>query len=229
MKFSLIVKLLIQFLVTTLILINVSHAGGIALGATRVIYDQDKKQATMAVINSTTDKRFLINTWVEDAASKKTNRVVVTPPMYVSEPKSESSLRIINTIADLPKDRESLFYLNVQAIPSVSKEELEKTNVLQLAILSRVKMMMRPTNLSTPIEDSPSLIEVKKVNNQVNLKNPTPYYMTLVNIELGGTKLDAIMLDPFSEKNLSTNGSSIQFQTINDFGAFTPVRNINIQ
>lgn len=222
-------KFVIQTVVTSLLLVNISYAaGGIALGATRLIYDQDKKQASMPVVNSTTEKRFLINTWIEDSSSKKVNSIVVTPPMFVSEPKSESSLRLINTDQRLAKDRETLYYLNVQAIPSVSKEELEKTNVLQLAILSRIKMMVRPANLSIRIEDAPSLIEAYNKNNIVTVKNPTPYYMTLVNLGIDNKKEKTIMIAPFSEESLGHAGHKVKFQTINDFGAFTPERTIDI-
>ncbi|WP_228146038.1 fimbria/pilus periplasmic chaperone [Acinetobacter sp. ANC 4558] len=211
-------------------MVNISYAaGGIALGATRLIYDQDKKQASMPVVNSTTDKRFLINSWVEDASSKKINTFIVTPPMYVSEAKSESSLRIINMNQNLARDRETLYYLNVQAIPSVSKEELEKTNVLQLAILSRIKMMVRPSNLSIRIEDAPNLLTTSVNNHKIFLKNPTPYFMTIANLSVDNQKQAIIMLEPFSEKALEHFGREVKFQTINDYGAFTDERTIAIQ
>ncbi|MDQ8934218.1 fimbria/pilus periplasmic chaperone [Acinetobacter rudis] len=223
-------KFIMKTIVASAFLVNISHAaGGIALGATRLIYDQDKKQASMAVVNSTTDKRFLINSWVEDASSKKINTVIVTPPMFVSEAKSESSLRIINTNQNLARDRETLYYLNVQAIPSVSKEELEQTNVLQLAILSRVKMMVRPSNLTIRVEDAPNLLTASNSNNKTILKNPTPYYMTLANLYVDNQKQTTIMIDPFSEKSLDHSGREVKFQTINDFGAFTEERKITVQ
>ncbi|MCS4299142.1 MULTISPECIES: fimbria/pilus periplasmic chaperone [Acinetobacter] len=223
-------KFISSVVVTSVFCINATYAnGGIALGATRLIYEQDKKQASMPVINSTTNKRFLINTWIEDASSKKIKSVIVTPPMFVSEAKSESSLRIINTNQTLARDRETLYYLNVQAIPSVSKEELEKQNVLQLAILSRIKMMIRPENLSIRIEDAPSLLEVSIQKNKVVMKNPTPYFMTVANLTVDTQPQTTFMLDPFSEKPLDHFGHNITFQTINDYGAFTQERKINIQ
>lgn len=223
-------KFVTKIAITSAFFINTTYAtGGIALGATRLIYDQDKKQASMPVINSTTDKRFLINTWVEDALSKKIKSVLVTPPMFVSEAKSESSLRIINIDQNLARDRETLYYLNVQAIPSVSKEELEKQNVLQLAILSRIKMMIRPANLSIRIEDAPNLLEVSIQKNKVIIKNPTPYFMTIANLTVDNKLQITFMLDPFSEQALEHFGHNITFQTINDYGAFTQERKINIQ
>lgn len=223
-------KFIIKIIVVSALLVNISYAaGGIALGATRLIYNQEKKQASMPVVNSTTNKRFLINSWVEDASSKKINTVIVTPPMFVSEAKSESSLRIINANQNLARDRETLYYLNVQAIPSVSKEELEQTNVLQLAILSRIKMMVRPPNLSIRVEDAPGLLITSVRNNKIFIKNPTPYFMTIANLSVDNQKQITFMLDPFSEKSLDHFGREIKFQTINDYGAFTEERKITIQ
>ena len=123
---------------------SVQAAGGIALGATRVIYPADAKQTSLSISNSDTKERYLVNSWIENSAGAKEKSFVVTPPLFVSEPKSENTLRIIYAGEPLPKDRESLFWMNVKAIPSVNKNSLEGKNVLQLAILSRIKSAANP-------------------------------------------------------------------------------------
>lgn len=55
-------------------------AGGIALGATRVIYPEGASQTSLPVSNSSQNQRFLINSWVEDAEGNKTKSFIVTPP-----------------------------------------------------------------------------------------------------------------------------------------------------
>jgi P pilus assembly chaperone PapD len=58
----------------------------------------------------------------------------------------ENTLRIIDaTNNQLPQDRESLFWMNVKAIPSMDKSKLSD-NTLQLAIISRIKLYYRPEN-----------------------------------------------------------------------------------
>ncbi|HCR1927732.1 fimbria/pilus periplasmic chaperone, partial [Enterobacter roggenkampii] len=96
-------------------------SGGIALGATRVIYPADAKQTSLAITNSNKQERYLINAWIENANGQKEKTFAVTPPLFVSEPDSENTLRIIYAGPALPADRESLFYMNVKAIPSVNK------------------------------------------------------------------------------------------------------------
>lgn len=226
-----ILKYWAQFSCIFLMMLNTAHAagGGVSLGATRLIYDQDKKNASMAVINSTTDKRYLINAWVEDIKGTKVDNILVTPPMFVSEAKSENSLRILNTDQNLPRDRETLFYLNVQSIPSVSRVEDESQNVLQLAILSRIKMMIRPNKLPIRVEDAVKMISVEAAPQGTLIKNPTPYYQTLVYIELDGKKNDTVMLEPFSEHLMKLSGRTLKFKTINDYGAFTDTYTLQVK
>ncbi|STI86148.1 periplasmic pilus chaperone family protein [Escherichia coli] len=67
--------------------------------------------------------------------------------------KKENTLRIINaTNHQLPGDRESLFWVNVKAIPAMEKDQ-KNENTLQLAIISRIKMFYRPTNLAMAPEE----------------------------------------------------------------------------
>lgn len=46
-------------------------AGGVSVGATRVIYSSDKKQVSLPIVNSSSQDRYLINAWVEDTLEKK--------------------------------------------------------------------------------------------------------------------------------------------------------------
>lgn len=229
--FNNILKNTVQLLCVSMICAGTTYAaeGGIALGATRLIYEQDKKQASMSVINSTTDKRYLINSWMEDANDKKTTSIIVTPPMFVSEAKSENALRLLNTDNNLPLDRETLFYLNVQAIPSVNKKNLESDNVLQLAILSRIKVMIRPAKLTMNVDSAPNKIEAQATSQGILVKNPTPYYMTLVETEVAGKKSENFMIKPYADHEIKTKGSSFSFQTINDYGAFTQKITLNLK
>ncbi|EAA6845167.1 molecular chaperone FimC [Salmonella enterica subsp. enterica serovar Stanleyville] len=204
--------------------LNVQAAGGIALGATRVIYPSAAKQTSLAISNSDTQERYLVNSWIENNAGQKEKTFIVTPPLFVSEPKSENTLRIIYAGQPLPGDRESLFWMNVKAIPSVDKSHIEGKNVLQLAILSRIKLFVRPANLPQTPEDAPTLLKFSRVGNHLKITNPSAYYLTLVNISVGAKKIDNVMIAPKSDMQipLPTGAQgSVTFQTVNDYGALT--------
>lgn len=117
---------------------------GVALGATRVIYPAGQKQVQLGVTNNDDSSTYLIQSWVENADGGKDSRFVITPPLFAMQGKKENTLRIIDaTNKQLPQDRESLFWINVKAIPSMDKSKLSE-NTLQLAIISRIKLYYRP-------------------------------------------------------------------------------------
>ncbi len=132
------IKLLMLIIFYLIISASAHAAGGIALGATRIIYPADAQQTAVWIRNSHTNERFLVNSWIENSSGVKEKSFIITPPLFVSEPKSENTLRIIYTGPPLAADRESLFWMNVKTIPSVDKNALNGRNVLQLAILSRM-------------------------------------------------------------------------------------------
>ena len=66
-------------LLLTMGLATNASAGGIALGATRVIYPQGDKQVSLPVINSSADNTFLIQSWVANVEGIKSPDFILTP------------------------------------------------------------------------------------------------------------------------------------------------------
>lgn len=202
-------------------------SGGIALGATRVIYPAEAKQVSLSINNSDGKERYLVNSWVENNSGAKDKRFIVTPPLFVSEPKSENMLRIIYVGPPLPSDRETIFWMNVKAIPSVDKDSLDGSNVLQLAILSRIKLFARPKNLQMQPEEAVKQLRFSRSGGSLSIHNPSPYYVTAVNLKVGNQKLANTMIAPMSESKVPVPvgaSGAISFQSVNDYGAVTPVQ-----
>lgn len=206
---------------------TVQAAGGIGLGATRVIYPADAKQTSLSITNSDKTERYLVNSWVENNLGAKDKSFIVTPPLFVSEPKSENTLRIIYVGQPLPTDRESIFWMNVKAIPSVDKNSVENRNVLQLAIMSRIKLFVRPKNLPMKPEDVLKQLRFTRSGAHLSIHNPSPYYVSTVNLKIGNDKLPNTMVAPKSVAQVAVATGmqgKITFQTVNDYGAVTPVQ-----
>lgn len=201
-----------------------ADAGGIALGATRVIYPQGDKQTSLPIINSDKEGVFLIQSWVSDEKGNKSGDFVITPPLFVIQPRKESVLRIMYVGAGLPTDRESVFYLNSKAIPSVDKNQLTGSN-LQIATQSVIKLFIRPKKLSVLSADAPKMLRCQRNGRTVTISNASPYYVTLVQLHVGSHRLPNTMVSPMGRETLSVPGNAsgaITFQTINDYGANTP-------
>ncbi|WP_164716943.1 fimbria/pilus periplasmic chaperone [Cedecea lapagei] len=198
---------------------------GVALGATRVVYPEGQKQVQLAVTSNDEKSTYLIQSWVENADGNKDSRFVITPPLFAMKGKKESTLRILDaTNNQLPKDRESLFWLNVKAIPSMERSKLNE-NTLQLAIISRIKLYYRPDNLALAPDKAAEKLTFSRSNGQLILNNPTPYYLTVTDINVGTRVLDNALVPPMGKASVklpADAGSNITWQTINDYGALTP-------
>ncbi|EIJ3760406.1 type 1 fimbrial major subunit FimA [Escherichia coli] len=137
----------------------------------------------------------------------------------------QNTLRIINaTNHQLPGDRESLFWVNVKAIPAMEKDQ-KNENTLQLAIISRIKMFYRPTNLAMAPEEAPAMLRFRRSGSKLTLINPTPYFITVTNMKAGNSNLPNTMVPPKGEVSVDIPHAAtgdISFQTINDYGALTP-------
>jgi len=200
-------------------------AGGIAPGATRVIYPESDSQASLSVSNSDGHERYLIQAWVEDDNGQRSRDFIVTPPLFTAGPKSENTLRIVYMGKPLPADREVAYRMNIKAIPAVNKEAIKDANTLQLAVLSRMKLFMRPKGLKISEMESAEHLRFHPEGRQLTIYNPTPYYQSLVNISVGNQKAKNSMVPPFGQLSLTlpaVGSGPVHYQTVNDYGAITP-------
>lgn len=207
-------------------MLTMAHAGGIGLGATRIIYPQGDKQISLPVTNTSENNAFLVQSWVANADQSKSQDFIVTPPLFVMHPKKENTVRIMYAGPDLPTDRESVFFFNSKAIPAVDKSKLQG-NTLQIATQSVIKLFIRPKKLPTPSIDAPKTLRCALANGKLTIKNPSPYYVSLVQLKVGSAKLTNTMVSPMNSLVIDLpagSGSQVSFQTVNDFGATTPVQ-----
>lgn len=217
-KIQIMQSLLLLFVLS---MTNVAQAGGIALGATRVIYPQGSKQVSLPVINSSATNVFLIQSWVANVDGIRSTDFILTPPLFVMQPKTENVLRIMYVGPTLPTDRESVFYLNSKAIPSVDKHKLA-SNTLQIATQSVIKLFIRPSDLPTSSVDAPAALRCHTEGRRLTITNSSPYYVSLVEIYAGGKKLANTMVAPKGALTLNAPTGSVTYRAVNDFGATTP-------
>ncbi len=199
------------------------HAGGVVLGATRVIYPQGNKQVSLAVTNTDEKALFLIQSWFTESEGKKSNDFVVTPPLFKLMPKKENTLRIIYVGANpLPADRESVYYLNAKAIPAIS-EAAQNSNTLQIATQSVIKLFYRPQGLAVPPIEAPAMLRCNLEGSMLTVHNPSPYFVTMVNLQVGKTRIANMMVPPLATERADVDNltGDVTFQSINDYGSQT--------
>ncbi len=215
-------------LLSALLTVSAARAGGITLGGTRIIYPANQKQISMSVRNTSEQSSFLVQSWTEQADGNKSQDFVVTPPLYVSGPGNENTLRLMYVGKPLKTDRETLYYFNAKSVPSLNKEELAGKNILMLAAITRVKLFVRPDGLTPAVDSAPDSLTFQSSGNQLMINNPTPYHITLTKFIVGGQRMPDTMIAPLDNTSrvlpAAAHGSLIKFRTINDFGAVTPER-----
>ncbi|CAI1507940.1 fimbria/pilus periplasmic chaperone [Serratia ficaria] len=203
-------------------------AGGISLSGSRVVFPADAQQSTLSVKNGTASSTYLMQSWVEKADGTKTSDFVVTPPLYTSAPGNENTLRIISAGVPHPRDRESLYYMNVKAIPSVNRQAMEKAHGgLVVATVMRIKLFVRPAGLSPAREKAADALEFTRRGGKLDIRNPTPYYLTLTDLRAGGKTLENVMVPPLGSASVALpagNGGTVTWNAINDYGGTDPGR-----
>ena len=196
-----------------------ANAGGI-IGGTRVIFEGAKKEATINITNPD-NTPYLTQSWIDmqDGGAGKAP-FIITPPLYRLDGGQKNLERIVMT-GSLPQEQESLFWLNIKAIPSASKE----MNALQIAVKTRIKLIYRPEGLraSTP-EEQANKLTWQQSGNAIQVNNPTPYVINFNEITLGGRKLDDVTyVLPGASARFSlpegVSGHSLTFKVINDYGS----------
>lgn len=210
---------------------SVSQANAaISIDRTRVIMMGDEKSAPVNIINHSKKLPYLAQSWLENENEEKINSpLTVLPPLQRLEQDTTVQVNItpLPAAAQLPQDRESLFFYNLQEIPPKS----EKSNVVQLALRIKIKVFYRPASLKKmAMEVWQEKLVLTPVNNGVKIVNPTPFYIVIPTLSVASKPLsladEAITLKPLSDvtvPNALVKNQAIQLQYINDYGSYNAI------
>jgi len=218
-----IISYLFKGLLVFIFAIQFSYAGGILVGRTRVIYHADKKEASLPLSNKSEVNPYLIQSWIDSSDGKTRGPFVVTPPLFRLNAQEDNSLRISYTAGNLPKDRESVFYINIRAIPSTPKND---KNELTLVVKTRIKLFYRPEGMQGNASDAYKLLTFSRSNGQLRISNPSPYHVVFSFLTVGNSALKNVeMVAPKSqlivELPKDNIGNSVEWSAINDYGGDT--------
>lgn len=199
-----------------------AHAGTV-IGGTRVIYDGGKKESAISISNPGDSGIYLIQSWVDTGNPETKAPFIVTPPLFRIDPNEENILRIVYTGENLPKDRESIFWLNVKSIPST--EEKASENTLQIIVKSRVKVFYRPSKLSGKPIEAYQKLTFSRNGSQLRINNPTPYFVTFYSLKVDGKEVKEVEMVPPKETIAVSlpvgSASQVSWETINDYGGIS--------
>ena len=201
----------------------------IILGTTRVIFEGHNKEASVTVQNLG-NSELLVQSWL-DAGSDALTSVpfAVTPPLAHMAGKSRQVLRVLFQGTGVLKDKESVYWLNVQEIPEAS----DKENVLQLAVRQRIKLFYRPAGLKGDVASAPAELKRQVLPNGkktiLRISNPTNYHVSMVDLKVEGDQytsapINSFMVAPGADHDVlidplpSSNPLTLTLYSINDYG-----------
>ena len=213
----------------SLALVSVSSYAGIVVNSTRVIYSADQKEVTVGMRN-TGKSPSLVQSWIDTgdpSAAPESIHVpfVIMPPITRIDGGKGQTLRLVYTGGDLPKDRESVFWLNILAVPP---KKLDTSNhYLNVAYQTRVKLFYRPTGLKMSPERVAEKLQWKIEAHTLIAYNPTPYYISLANVDwesAGKTiSVPGVMVAPFGQNRIEIKqdtplAAPLNYTIIDDLG-----------
>ncbi|UJD79348.1 molecular chaperone [Serratia rubidaea] len=212
-------------LITALLSATPAAWAGVVVGGTRVVYDSNKREASISVRNPEKTAPYLIQSWVENAQTSDTRKTpfIITPPLFRLDPGQENVLRIVRTGGQLPDDKESLFWLNIKSIPASEKTD---KNQLQTSVKTRIKLMYRPAGLRGNAAEAYKALTFTRQGNQLRVSNPTPYYIAFYSVKVGSQEIkEAGTVEPMNTRSWTLPagaGNAVSWQAINDYGGITP-------
>jgi len=212
------------YLLSTLLLVAATAHAGVIINGTRLVYQGDKKESSLGLSNpDATD--YLVQSWVDSGGKNRAKApFLITPPLFRLDAKEDNVLRVVRTGGNLPEDRESLYWLNIKAIPS--SKHVEGMNTLQIAINTRIKLLYRPSSVKGKPEEVADKLEWHREGNDLVVNNPTPFYMNFQTVTLNGHKVDkATWAVPETETHFAlpgnVGGSTVAYSIITDYGSIS--------
>ncbi|WP_413498605.1 molecular chaperone [Buttiauxella gaviniae] len=208
-----------------------SSQASVVMTGNRVVYPADAKQVSVQLTNQD-DFPNVMQAWLDsgdEQSTPKTARApfMLTPPMFRMAAHSGQTLRLQFTGADLPQDKESVFWLNTLQIPPVAKGS-EESNQMIVMLRSRMKVFWRPAGL----QGSPDTLDKTTIasvsGHQLSLTNNSGYFTSLarvvVTVANKPVALGGEMIAPGATKVWTLAGApsskTVQMTWINDQGAY---------
>ena len=182
---------------------------GILAERTRVIYPEAQREVAL-MLNNTNDYSIMTQVWVDDGTGNpdtaKTPFLVLSP-MFKLNAGQNQGIRILENGTQLPKDRETLYWLNLYEVPMLQKKQLE-SDYLRTSTNTQLKLIYRPKGLPelnlTQVDKQLSFTASGQI---LEVTNNSAHYLSFANLQLRSdhgmmnyTGSEQLMIEPKSSK-----------------------------
>ncbi|WP_266171123.1 fimbria/pilus periplasmic chaperone [Dyella subtropica] len=225
-------------------LLIVPARADIVINGTRVIYSAKEREVTVQLTNDEKTDPRLVRAWIDSGdVHEPPDHIDVpftlTPPMFRLDAGRSQALRIMyipgsDKARSLPKDKESVFWLNVLAVPPKPADAADG-NILQFAFRTRIKLFFRSEGLVGRPDGAPAQLTWKLVSSgaepALEVHNPSAYHISFAKVALrvGGKDIQSDappMLSPGSTGRYVLKGlthtpdatAEVHFSAVDDYG-----------
>ncbi|HHL2499532.1 TPA: fimbria/pilus periplasmic chaperone [Yersinia enterocolitica] len=229
---------------------TIQHKFSVKVGETRAIYPLSSvKGISLSVVNPQ-DYPILVQTQIKGEDKHSLAPFVVTPPLFRLDAGMQGRVRVIRTGGNFPQDRESLQWLCLTGIPPKEGDmwdnghhDKKKEDVsldIRLSISTCMKLLVRPDQLKQKPEDVAGELIWQRNRKQLQVNNPTPFYISFKSVMLAGKKVDLSSagsdsyVAPFAKRSFSLPvdmagaPAEVNWQIINDLGGVSQVFKANV-
>lgn len=164
---------------------------GILAEGTRLIYPAQSREKTLMLAN-TNRYPVIVQSWVDDGeGNPELARApfAILPAVFRLAPGERKAIRILYTQDPLPRDRESVFWINLYEIPPVAPGPSDAARVT-LAMNTQLKLFWRPAGLDTGLDRAVGKLRFRLERAgagwAIACDNPTPLNISFTSLALTG-------------------------------------------
>lgn len=212
--------------------------GSVIVEASRVIYPASAKDVTLRVTNPD-PAPALVQSWIGQRSDSTPDGADVpfalSPAVGRVDPNGSQSVRIVALANDLPRDRETVFYVHVIGIPA--KPADGSLNYVQVALRNVIKLFYRPSELTGDANKAHAALSWSVVGKgahaALQVRNDSPFHVSFANFAAlrGGRTVKDVgggMVAPFSTATFKTpeiaaqlgqHDVALQYGYVDDWGA----------
>ena len=210
-------------------------SAALALDATRYIYSGNTAFVS-AMVNNESDNTYGGQVWVDNIVETDTRPTfVATPSFFKIKGKGRQVFRIMKMSDHMPKDKESIYWVNLQEIPPA-----QEGSGLTMAIRMQVKLIYRPEAIVKDRPGAEANMTIKHLPGQQLLVNSTPYIFAIGEVldsndnAITFSKADTEKLTMFMPgDSVNVTGKTVKaVSALSDYGSLdtyvlkSPVKNI---
>lgn len=198
-----------------------SAYSAIIIEGTRVIYNE-KDGAILSVKNTYSGPLLLVQSWIETPDNKTKSPFIITPPLFRLDVNQKYIMKIERISAELPADRESLFWVNINAIPA---QEKNKKNQMSFSLQNRVKLFYRPESIKKIAEEYYRKVSFTYQDGALLINNITPFHINFYSLFVDGVEVkNPGMVRPFEKviaHDVPHKPREIKWGAVNDQGGLS--------